>query len=65
MKKLIFYFAIGISIILVINIAKILITDLHRLTNYGYGYLIGKIILLLVFVGVAFLTRKHKVKAEK
>lgn len=65
MKKIIFYISIGISIILLINIFKILLMDLNRLTDYGYGYLVGKIILCLIFTGIALLTRKHKITTEK
>ena len=58
MKKIIFYISSLISIILLISIFKILINDFDRLTEYGFGYLIGKIILLLVFISLAFLTKK-------
>lgn len=60
MKKVIFYIALVFSIILLINIAKILITDFDRLTEYGYGYLAGKIILLLVFGSIIFLTKRKR-----
>lgn len=59
MKKVLFYISLGISIMLLINIANILITDLNRLTEYGYGYLVGKVILLVIFGVVMFLTKKH------
>ena len=42
MKKIIFYFSIIISIILLIDIAKILRTDFARLSVYDFGYLSGK-----------------------
>lgn len=58
MKKIIFYISSLISIILLISIFKILVNDFDRLTEYGFGYLIGKIILLLVFISLAFLTKK-------
>ena len=58
MKKVIFYISVGVSIILLINILKILLTDFNGLTNYGYGYLVGKIILFIIFIGITFLTRK-------
>lgn len=58
MKKIIFYVSIGVSILLLVNIINILITDLNRFTDYKYGYLIGKIILLLIFIVIAFFTRK-------
>ena len=58
MKKVVFYISVGVSIILLINILKILLNDFNRLTEYGYGYLVGKIILFIIFIGIAFLTRK-------
>ena len=64
MKKIIFYLSVVIGIIILTNIINILITDLKRLTEYGYGYLVGKIVLFLVFVGIIILTRKHKIKSE-
>jgi len=65
MKKVIFYLSLGIAIILFINIINIIATDLKRLTEYGYGYLVGKLILFLIFVGLIILTRKHKIKSER
>jgi len=58
MKKAIFYISIIISVILLINVFKILITDFNRLTEYGFGYLAGKIILTVVFLTIIYLTRK-------
>ncbi len=65
MKKILFYISLGISIILLINILNIIISDFNRLTDYGYGYLVGKIILLLIFGTISFLTRAHKIKSKK
>lgn len=65
MKKVLFYVSLGISIILLINILDILITDLNRLTEYGYGFLIGKIILFLIFGTIMLLTRKLKIVSKK
>jgi len=60
MKKLLFYFSLIVSVILLFNILQILFYDLERLTNYGYGYLAGKIILFLIFVSISFFLRKPK-----
>ncbi|KQC30213.1 hypothetical protein [Flagellimonas eckloniae] len=60
MKRVLFYISTGIAIVVLFNIADILITDLNRLTDYGYGYLVGKIILLITSIGIAVLTRKRK-----
>ena len=62
MRKIIFYVSLGISIILLIHVIKILITDLNQLTEYGFGYLAGKILLLIVFTFIMYITRKHIVK---
>lgn len=64
MKKIIFYLSLGIAIIILINIINIITINLKRLTEYGYGYLTGKIILFVVFAGIVFLTRKHKIKSD-
>ena len=64
MKKIIFYISIIVSVFLLINILKILILDFERLTEYGFGYLVGKIILLLVFVTLILLTKKAVIKSK-
>ncbi|SHN22713.1 hypothetical protein SAMN04488057_1123 [Cyclobacterium lianum] len=65
MKKWTFYVSLIISIIFLINIIEILINDLNRLTEYGYGYLVGKIILLLIFATITLLTRKYKTESKE
>lgn len=55
MKKVIFWILVCISIIIVLRIAVILINDFERLTEYGFGYLIGLIILFLVILSGAIL----------
>lgn len=65
MKKILFFIALGVSIILLVNILNILITDLNRLTEYGYGYLVGKIILLVIFGISMLVTRKYKTDSKK
>ncbi|MBT0607783.1 hypothetical protein [Aequorivita echinoideorum] len=65
MKKIIFYIAIAVAIILLVNIIEILVTDLDRLTNYGYGYLAGKFLLFVVFIAIALVTRKPKKASNK
>jgi putative copper export protein len=58
MKKIIFYISIIISTILLVNIFQILTNDFERLTEYGFGYLIGKAILFVIFLTLILLTRK-------
>lgn len=64
MKKTVSYFSIIIAFILSINIVKILTTDFERLTEYGFGYLTGKIILLLIFLSLIYITRDVLLKKE-
>ncbi|PSR08457.1 MAG: hypothetical protein C7M88_09805 [Candidatus Arcticimaribacter sp.] len=58
MRKVIFYLSLIVSISLLWNIIRILGEDLDRLTQYGYGYLVGKIILFSIFLTVVLFTRK-------
>ena len=64
MKKILFYISLVVSMLLLVNIINILVTDLNRLTEYGYGYLAGKVILFLIFATVMFVTRKHKTESK-
>lgn len=59
MKKIIFYVAVTLSIILLVNIISIITSDFDRLTQYGFGYLTGKIILLILFILISYVTRKN------
>lgn len=65
MKKTIFYISIIVSLIILINIIQILTTELERLTEYGFGYLIGKVVLFVVFSTAAILSRKYVIKKEE
>ncbi|WP_435254739.1 hypothetical protein [Tenacibaculum sp. A30] len=65
MKKTTFYISVIISIILLVNIIQILTTDFERLTEYGFGYLIGKIILFVIFLTLALLTKKFIIKKKE
>ncbi|MGO4919492.1 hypothetical protein [Maribacter spongiicola] len=62
MKKIIFYIAAVFAFFMLINIASILISDFSRLTEYGFGYLAGKVIQFVLFVTVAILLRKQVFK---
>jgi putative copper export protein len=65
MKKTIFYISAIISLILLVNIIQILTNDFERLTKYGFGYLIGKIILFVIFLTLTLLTKKYVMKKEE
>jgi putative copper export protein len=62
MKKIILYASVVIAIISFVNIIKIILLDFKRLTDYGYGYLVVKIILFLIFLGIAYWAKKHNIK---
>lgn len=68
MKKWTFYTALLFTIILGVRITKIVTTELDRLTEYGLGYLTGKIILLVICLSLIYATRdvilKKKAKVE-
>jgi hypothetical protein len=59
-KKILFYGSIGLGLYLIGTIFKILVYDLSRLTEYGYGYLVGQIILLFLTVVIIYLFRNKK-----
>ncbi|WP_291967968.1 hypothetical protein [Maribacter sp.] len=65
MKKIILYIAAVVSFFMLINIASILISDFSRLTEYGFGYLAGKIILFFFFVAIAFIFRKEVIRPKE
>ncbi|MBC2839493.1 hypothetical protein [Robiginitalea sp. SC105] len=64
MKKAIFYASALIAALLLIHIISIVSTDLDRLTEYGYGFLAGKVILLVLFLAIAWFTR-NKILSKK
>jgi len=65
MKKVIFYISIIVSLILLVNIFQILTNDFERLTEYGFGYLIGKIILFVFFITLTFITKNSVLKKKE
>lgn len=64
MKKWIFYTAVLLTLVLSIHIIKIVTTEFDRLTEYGFGYLTGKIILLAIFLSLMYATRGDLLKKE-
>ncbi|MCP9200852.1 hypothetical protein MKO06_13105 [Gramella sp. GC03-9] len=64
MKTIVFYLAFIIAAVLLWQISKIIIFDFNRLTEWGFGYLLGKVILFLVFIGLAFFMRKRKAETS-
>ena len=65
MKKVIFYISVIVSVILVFNIFQILTNDFERLTEYGFGYLIGKVILFVIFLVLILITKKSVLKKKE
>lgn len=65
MKKFLFYSFTALSIYFFISVLYILFNDYNRLTEYGFGYLTGKIILTLTFFATSiYLQKKWKVKVR-
>ncbi|WMI65301.1 hypothetical protein RBH94_14705 [Aestuariibaculum sp. YM273] len=60
MKKLFHYISIIVAIISLINIIQILSLGVSRLSDFGYGALVGKNILLVLSVFIAFKTKSSK-----
>lgn len=60
MKKVIHYIAILLSIIFLYNIIQILSLGFSKLSEFGYGALVGKTILLIITLIVVFTTRTKK-----
>ena len=53
-----------LGVISLFNVIKIIYNDFDRLTEYGFGYLFGKIILSIVLLALPFVIRKRKVIIE-
>ncbi|MFL1012839.1 hypothetical protein [Flavisericum labens] len=60
MKRLLHIVSIIASIVFVYNIFQILSLGISNLSNFGFGALIGKVLLLLASLFVALKTRKQK-----
>jgi len=60
MKKVLFYILLIISLYLAFSIIKILLYDIKRLTEYGYGFLTGQILLFLIIGIITYKIRPKK-----
>lgn len=65
MRKTIFYASIIIILYLIYIITNIFVYHYEKLNNYGNGFLIGKILLLLIFGFVVYKTNPFKQKSKK
>lgn len=64
MKKVLFYLAALLSIVLIVNILDVVLHYSDRLTRFGWGYVAGRALLLAVFLFLSFyLYRKAYRKA--
>lgn len=59
MKKLLLIVSLFFILYLALHILNIVIYDLDRLTNYGLGYLTGKVVALVLFSSLAILMGKR------
>ena len=62
MKKIVFYISLILIIYLIYIIANIFLYHYSKLNNYGNGFLIGKIALLVIFAILALKTNPFKNK---
>ena len=58
MKKLLLVISLLFTVYLILNILNIVIYDYDRLTEYGFGYLTGKVVVLLLFGILSFFMGK-------
>jgi len=65
MKKITHYIFIISSVIFLINIIQIISLSLSRLSEYGFGALLGKTILLIISLFIVYKTRTLKPKVSK
>jgi hypothetical protein len=65
MKKLLFSISIILSLRLAYIIYDIVVYQLETLNDYGVGFLVGKIILLLVLILVIYKTNPLKKQVQK
>jgi len=65
MKKTLWGVLVILGVVLGVKIAKILIFDISRLTEYGIGYLVGLLVLfsiiliLTIFIGFKIFRKNH------
>ena len=64
MKKILFYASIILSLYLIYIVINIFTYHYQDLNNYGNGFLIGKILLLLIFGFVIYKTNPFKEKTK-
>lgn len=64
MKKFAHYFFIITSIIFLYNIIQILSLGFSKLSDFGLGALIGKIILFIISLTIVFFTRTKKLDVK-
>jgi hypothetical protein len=64
MKKSLFYFSVITILYLIYIIVNIIVYHYEKLNNYGNGFLIGKVLLLLIFGITAYKTNPFKEKTR-
>ena len=60
MLRFIHYLSIGLSLLFTFKVISIIVFDIDRLTDYGYGYLTGQVLLLVVCLFIAYFTYRSK-----
>jgi hypothetical protein len=64
MKKIFFWILLFLCACLLYSVSTKLIFDFDRLTNYGVGYIVGQVILLIIFGLFAILLKRKKVALQ-
>jgi len=59
LKKFAFYLFLILAVIFLFSTIDILINDIKRLTEFGWGYLASRVILLVLFTILTFLMFKR------
>ncbi|MCB9205945.1 MAG: hypothetical protein H6610_08755 [Ignavibacteriales bacterium] len=64
MKKFVLFILIIVTAILGYNVFDIIINDYSRLTEYGFGYLTGLFVMLIIFLALTILLTKNILKKK-
>jgi uncharacterized membrane protein YccC len=62
MKKIIFYISLTASFFILVNSINLFVIDYKRFTEFTFGFIVGKIILLFIFMTLMFITKSKKTK---
>jgi len=64
MRKIALVICLILGIVFLVRIIRILWNDFSRLTDYGFGYLAGSVILFLLFAIASYLLVRRLLKSK-